>query len=233
MYMSEDISVSLQARTVTGKAVKRLRHDGIVPAVIHDHGKESVVVQGDFVELTKAYHSAGKHHPVNLTADSKKYLALIKTATFDPKKNQLTHIVFNAVKANQTVDAEIPVHVQLAEGNDATPAERSGFVVLAQLTEVQIEALPKDLPDVIYYDGEKLVAVGDQLTVADLIVPKGVTLKTELEHVIATVFEPSALAASNDAAGGDTEDTDATVAETAEAEGEAPAAETADKKEDK
>jgi hypothetical protein len=59
------------------------------------------------------------------------------------------------------------------------------------------------LPDALTYDAEKLVAVGDQVTAADLQVPKGVELDIEPEHVLATVFEPSALAAANDAVGGD------------------------------
>ncbi|HYH74571.1 MAG TPA: 50S ribosomal protein L25 [Candidatus Saccharimonadales bacterium] len=217
----QNIVIDLQPRTVVGKAVKKLRKEGMVPAVIHDHGKPSIVVQGEYVPLLKAYESAGKHHPVNLTAGGKNYMALIKFAEFSPKKHELRHVVFNAVKANQTVDAEIPVQVQLAEDNDATPAERAGLVVLAQLDVVEVEALPKDLPDQLYYDGEKLTAVGDQLTVADLIVPKGVTVKTDPEHVIVTVFEPSALAAANDAAGGDAEDTDASAAETEAAEAQA------------
>jgi large subunit ribosomal protein L25 len=231
-----DIVVALTPRTVTGKAVKQLRREGIVPAVIHDHGKASIVVQGDYNVLAKVYQQAGKHHTVNITADGKNYLALVKTAEFSPKKNELRHLVFGAIKANETVDAEIPIHAQLDEGNDATPAERAGLVVLAQLDAVAIECLPRDLPDAIYYNGEKLVAVGDQLTVADLVVPKGVTIKTEPEHVIATVFEPSALAAANDAAGGDAEDTDASTEETeaaeAQAETAAPAAD-ADKPADK
>lgn len=212
----EDIAVELHKREVTGKAVKRLRQQGVVPAVIHDHGKESVIVQGDFMELTKVYHAAGKHHPVKLKADGKNYTALIKKAEFDPKKHLLRHVVFNAVKANEKVTAEIPVHVVFAEENEASPAERAGLVVLNQLESVEVEALPKDLPDELTFDGEKLVAVGDQITVADLIVPKGVTVKADEAHPLATVFEPSALQAANDAAGG----TDDEVTETEHPEGE-------------
>ena len=158
----EEIAIKLEHREVTGKAVKQLREQGLVPAVIHDHGKDSVVVMGPYMELNKAYQRAGKHHPVSLTAGGKHYMALIKTAEFDPKKHQLRHIVFNAVKANQKVEAEIPVRIKYAEGNEATPAERAGLVVLHQLETVEAEALPKDLPEVLEFDGEKLEAVGDQ-----------------------------------------------------------------------
>lgn len=225
----EEIALKLEHRDVTGKAVKHLRTQGLVPAVIHDHGKASVPVMGVYAEMHKAYQQAGKHHPVNLTADGKKYTAIIKTAEFDPKKHMLRHVVFNAVNANQQVTTEIPVHIKLAEGNDATPAERAGLVVLNQLEAVEVEALPKDLPDALYFDGEKLVEVGDHVTVADLIVPKNVVVKTDETHALATVFEPSALQAANDAAGGDEEEVVAE-AETPEGEAASDAAEGAEAK---
>ncbi|HSD55661.1 MAG TPA: 50S ribosomal protein L25 [Candidatus Saccharimonadales bacterium] len=212
----EQISVSLEKRDITGKAVKQLRQKGYVPAVIHDHGKDSIVVMGEYVPLAKAYRQAGKHHPVSITADGKQYMAIIKKAEFDPKKHLLSHIVFNAVKANEKVTTEVPVHIKFAEGNDASPAERAGLIVLHQLETVEVEAIPKDLPDVLTFDGEKLIEVGDQVTVADLQVPKGVVVKTDPAHTLSTVFEPSALQAANDAAGGDAEE----VTETEHPEGE-------------
>jgi large subunit ribosomal protein L25 len=208
--MSQDvISLTLEAREVTGKSVKHLRKDGTVPAVIHDHGKPSVVVQGNAVQMLKVWRQAGKHHPVQLTASGKAFTALIKTADFDPKKHLLTHLVFNAVSATEKVEAEIPVHAKYDEGNESSPAERAGFMVLSQLDTIAVEAIASKLPDALYYNAEKLVEVGDHVTVADLIAPEGVVIKTEDTHAIATVFEPSALAAANEAAGGDAEPEDA------------------------
>ncbi len=201
--MADTVILELEKREVTGKAVKKLRRDGLVPAVIHDHGKASIIVSGKFLEVQKTYQTAGKHHPVNLTAGGKKYVALIKDADFDPRTNFITHVVFNAVNANQKVEAEIPVQMKYDEGNDSSPAERAGYIVLQQLETVEVAAFPRDLPDALYFDAEKLAEVGDQATVADLIVPKDVEVKAESTQTIATVFEPSALAAANDAAGGD------------------------------
>jgi len=203
--MADTISITLELRDTTGKAVKHMRREGQVPAVIHDHGKPSIVVSGEYMAMVKMYRQAGKHHPVALIADGKQYTALIKRADFDPRKNLLTHVVFNAVKANQKVEAEIPIHARYDEGNDQSPAERAGLIVLHNLDVVEVSGLPKDLPDFVEFDAEKLVAVGDHLTVADLIVPKGIEIKADPTQQIASVFEPSALAAANDAAGGDAE----------------------------
>lgn len=209
------ISLKLETRTVLGKAVKHLRRQGHIPAVIHDHGKPSLHVQGDNVAMLKVWRQAGKHHPVELKLDDQNFVALIKTADFDPKKHLLQHLVFNAVDKNQKVEAEIPVRPSYDEGNESSPAERNGLIVLAQLEAVQVKAIATKLPDFLEYNAEKLVEVGDNVTVAALTIPEGVELETELEHTIATVYEPSALAAANDAAGGDAEPEDA---ETVEAE---------------
>lgn len=204
--MADQITLTVEMRDTIGKGVKHLRKDGMVPGVIHDHGKPSVHVQAAYQALHKAYMAAGKHHPVQLTAAGKHFTTIVKDVTFDPRYHSITHVVFGAVKANEKVEAAVPVHPVYSEGNESSPAERSGLIVLAQLDAVQVKALPKDLPDQVTYDAEQLVAVGDQVTVEDLIVPNGVEVETELHHVLATVFEPSALAAANDQAGGDADE---------------------------
>lgn len=218
----DSVMLKLELREVTGKAVKHLRKQGIVPAVIHDHGKDSVNVQVEYQAANQAYLAAGKHHPVEVSAHGKKYTALIKSVTRDARYNAITHIVFNAVKADEKVEAEIPVHPRYAEGNDASPAERASLIVLNNLESVEVEALPKDLPDALEYDAEKLIGVGDHITVADLIVPAGVSVKADSAQAVATVYEPSALQAANDAAAGAAEPEEA---ETVEAEHESGAKE--------
>jgi large subunit ribosomal protein L25 len=187
--MSADIDapVKLLTRDVLGKGLNRLRNDGVVPAVIHNHGQESIHVMAPETELVKVYRIAGKHHPLNLEVGSDKYLALIKDAPFDPVKRRLQHVVFQAIKQDETVEAEIPIRIE----GDA-PAEKVGLIVLRQLDSVEIEALPKNLPDELVISAEGLAELHDKLTVGDLKLPSGVTLLTDPEHPIATVAETRA-----------------------------------------
>jgi large subunit ribosomal protein L25 len=185
-----DAPVKLQQRTVVGKGLNRLRHDGVVPAVIHNHGAESIHVMGKEAELIKVYQAAGKHHPLNLEVGDDKYLALIKDAHFNPVKRRLQHVVFQAIKRDEKVEAEVPIRI---EGE--VPAEKVGLMLLHQLDSVEIEALPKDLPDELIVGADKLVELHDKVTVADLQIPAGVTVLTDLEHPIATVAESRAMAA--------------------------------------
>jgi large subunit ribosomal protein L25 len=189
-----DAPVKLEQRTVVGKGLNRLRHDGVVPAVIHNHGQASIHVMGPEMDLVKVYQAAGKHHPLNLEVGPDKYLALIKDAHFDPVKRRLQHLVFQAIKQDEKVEAEVPVRI---EGD--IPAERIGLMVLHQLDEVEIEALPRNLPDELVVSADKLAELHDKITVADLDIPDGVTLLTDPEHPIATVVETKAMMAEEEA----------------------------------
>jgi large subunit ribosomal protein L25 len=182
-----DRPVELKERTVIGKGLNGLRREGFVPAVIHNHGEPSLHVMASATEIEKVYQAAGKHHPLELNVGSEKYLALIKDAHFNPVKRRLEHVVFQAIKRNETVEAEVPIHL---EGE--IPAEKVGLMVLRQLDTVEIEALPKNLPDQFIADATKLVELHDTITVADLVIPEGVTVLTDAEHPIARVVETKA-----------------------------------------
>lgn len=181
----KEITIKLSKRTIEGKAVRGLRRDGIVPAVIHDHGKESIVVSGSFSDLNKAYLNAGKHHPITVDVDGKKYVTLIKDVDFEPRKHVIRHIVFNAIKADEKQQTEIPV-----EFIGDAEAAKSGLEVIHNLDSVEIEALPKDLIDKLEIDISSLAEIGDKLTVADLKAPSGVEILTDAEHPLVTVEEP-------------------------------------------
>jgi large subunit ribosomal protein L25 len=223
---SDTILVELEKREVIGKGLAKVRAAGQVPAVIHDHGNESIHVQGDFLKLVKTYAAAGKHHPVQLKVGGKEHLALIKDVDFDPAKHKMRHVVFQAIKQNEETEAEIPV-VFLAEAE--IPAERVSLLVLKQVDHVEVKALPRDLPDELVVDPSTLAEVGDSLTVADLKVPEGVTILTAPETQIAIVEMPKDQIAEADAAAASLAE-DAGKPEEEEEPAESPAAED-DKKE--
>lgn len=183
----KDISVVLEDRTVLGKGLKSLRDGGKVPAVVHDHGKPSLHVMGDTSILSKVYAEAGKHHPVQVSVGKSEFLTIIKDADNDPVKNNLRHLVFQAIKQDEKVETEVPVHFA-----GEAPALKAGLMVIRQLDHVEIEALPKDLIDSLDVDVTKLVEIGDHVTVADIVAPSSITILTDLNHPIATVEETKA-----------------------------------------
>ncbi len=207
---TESISVDLSERTTLGKGLTALRATGQIPTVIHNHGKESIHAMGDSVSLNKVYALAGKHHPVEVKIGGVQHLALIKDADFEPTKHQLRHVVFQAIKQNEEVEAEVPVVLI----GDEIPAEKKSLLVLTQLDVIQIKALPKDLPDELTVDAMVLEEVGDRLHVSDIKVPAGVTILTDPDVGVAVVEMPRDQIAEADAAA-------ASLAEDAAASGDA------------
>ena len=193
--MSTDtISLEMTQRETTGSKVKALRREGTIPAVIHNHGKESIIAQAPHLALSKVYSLAGKHHPVELSVGKDKYFGIIKEVDMDPKKNMLRHVVFNAIRRDEKIKAEIPVELT----GEEIPAEIAGYMVITNLDMVEVEALPHKLPDTLVASKESLAEIGDKITVADLTVPEGVEIITEAEHPVATVEETRAQISEED-----------------------------------
>lgn len=216
--MGDKITLKLDERQAHGKKVKQLRRDGLVPGVVYGPGMEPVAVQSPDVVTNKVVNVAGKHAPVHLTIGSKRRIAMIKDVDFDPVKHTLRHVSFHAVNQNEPVEAEVPIRLT---GEGESDAEKAGLVILQNLEHIEVKALPMDLPDALEVDITNLAEAGERVTVADIQLPDEVEIidylanqateddeesQTVMDLVIASVYEPSALAAANDAAGGDAED---------------------------
>lgn len=226
--MGDKITLKIDAREVQGKKVASLRAQGLTPGVVYGQGVDATTVQADSGEVRKVVAAAGKHTPVMLTG-AKKRIAMIKDVDYDPTRHgYIRHISFHAVKANEPVVAEVPIHL-VGEGESA--AEKAGLIVLQALDKVQVKALPMDLPEAIEISIVGLAEVGDRVTLADAVLEKGVEFvehhdgrsEDDLEEgeerpsvtdlVVANVYEPGALQAANEAAAGDATDESAVEAE--------------------
>ncbi len=210
---SETLTLVAKKRNLQGAKPNALRAEGNVPAVIHDHGKESHHIVIDEPELVKVYRKAGMHHTVDLDVEGKKFTTLIKEVTHKPGSAKVYHSVFQAVKANETVTAQIPVKLV-----GEIPAERANLLVVNGLDSVEVEALPKDLVDVIEVDATVLAEAGDKLTVADIKAPSGMTIKTDTEQLVASVEMPRDQIADADAALKEQDEADGVIAEANEEE---------------
>ncbi|MBR5669588.1 50S ribosomal protein L25 [Candidatus Saccharibacteria bacterium] len=221
--MSEE-KLALAKREVSGKKVKNLREQGLIPSVVFG-GKAPIMTQSAYNETEKAVRIAGYHSPIDLTIDGKKQMALVKNVAMDPVKRKILNIEFQAISANEVVEATAPIKLVGFETSDANKAH----LVLSQvLEEIDIKAKPADLPEAIEIDASKLATVEDGLTVADIILPAGVEFadkELDKELPIANVYDPAEEAAEREAqAEADKAADEAKAAEEAAA-AEAPAAE--------
>ena len=201
-----DITLKLDIRTAEGKQVKHIREAGYVPSVVYGGKAEPYSTQSLVVETTKVVHAAGRHTPVHLEINGKKKLAIIKSIDIDPVKHGVRHVAFHTIRQNETITTEVPI-ILTGEGESA--AEKAGLVVLQAIEHVEIKAIPANLPEALELSIVGLASSDDKLTLSDITLPKGVEyadIDQDMTLVVANVYEPSALQAANEAAGGDAED---------------------------
>lgn len=216
--MGDKINLTLAARELQGKKVVNVRKQGFVPGVVYGHGFDPILVQAPYGAVEKVVYTAGKHAAVHLTIDKKKKIALIKDVDRDPVKARIRHVAFHAVKANEKVEAEVPIHLV---GEGESEAEKAGLIVLQAIEAIEIKAIPADLPDALEVSMEKLKTQEDKILLSDITLPENVEFadaEQDLDLVVANVYEPAALEAANEAAAGDaTDENDVEVEDGAEA----------------
>lgn len=200
-----DISLKLTERTAVGKKAAKLRREGMVPSVVYGGKSKSIATQSPRVETTKVAHAAGKHTPVHLMIDGKKKLAIIKNIDMDPVRHNVRHIAFHTIKQNEVITTEVPI---ILTGTGESAAEKAGLVILQAIEKVEAKAKPADLPESFELSVVNLATTDDKLTLTDIVLPEGVEFadnEQDMDLVIANVYEPGALQAANEAAGGEAE----------------------------
>lgn len=199
-----DIKLILQKRTLTGKKLKELRKNDIIPSVVYGGEKEPTLTQSNYIETFKVAQVAGYHSPLDLEIDSKKQLAIIKNISVDPVTRKIINIEFQAVSANEIVEATAPITIVDFEDSKASKAN---LALLQVMEDVEIKAKPADLPKELTISGADLSTLEDKLTIGDLKLPKGVELadkELEVDQVIANLYDPAAEAAAREAESSET-----------------------------
>ena len=184
--MADRPALAAERRTVTGKAVSRLRKDGRLPGVVYGHGTDSEPVTIDAHEFEQLRKHAGASTLVDLKVEGGKARpVLISSIQVHPVNRRPLHVDLFAVRMTE----ELTVEVQLVSTGVAGAVENGGTLV-HPTSSVKIRALPANLPDSLSYDLSPLVDFDTTITVADLIVPEGVTIQADPAEVIARVLAP-------------------------------------------
>lgn len=177
-------TLSLQARTITGKAVKRLLDEGVLPCVAYGKGIASVTAQVSYREFEKVYRTTGSSTLVNLTMpDGTSKKALISEVAKDPITDTYAHADLYIVDMTQKMTANVPLNFV----GESKAVKELGANLTKTLQELEIECLPADLPSHIDVPLDSLVNIGDMIRVSSLTIPSGVTVKDNPDVVVATV----------------------------------------------
>ena len=196
------------SRTIVGKKVAHLRHEGRLPAVVYGHGLTSESVSVDAHEFELLNRHVGASTLVDLSVDEGKTRpVLVHSIQVHPISRRPIHIDLFAVRMTEELTVEVPL-----VGQGVAPAVDLGGTLVHPTSSVKVRALPDNLPESLHYDLSSLVDYDTTVTVADLQVPDGVTVQADEHEVIARVLAPRV------------EVEEAPAAEAEAAEGEAPEA---------
>lgn len=208
------ITLKVEKREITGRKVKTLRKSGFLPGNVYGKKVKSLSVQVSLDEFKKVLSEAGETGVVELKVNGDTRPVLIHNVQLDPVLGSPLHADFLQVDLKEKVTATVPI-----EFVGEAPAQKSGEgIVVEQVREIEVEALPGDLPEKITVDISKLEKVDDAIKVGDLPLDRTkVTVKDEAEKIVVSVAPPTkeeVVVAPPPVAEG----------ETAPVEGEAPAA---------
>ncbi len=184
--MADRPRLAAERRTITGKAVARLRKEGRLPAVVFGHGTDSEPVTIDAHAFDQLRRHTGASTLIDLAVDGGKARpVLLHGIQVHPLTRRPVHVDLFAVRMTEELTVEVRL---VADG--VAPAAAAGGSLVHPVSMVKARALPGNLPETIHYDLGSLATFDDTITVADLVVPEGVTIQADPADVIARVLAP-------------------------------------------
>jgi large subunit ribosomal protein L25 len=186
----ERIKLEVRERDRVGsRESRRLRKEGLIPGVLYGRSEPHAICVPER-DLRRALGGAGGLHTildVVLAGQKSTHPSILKEYQQDPLRGKLIHIDLQEVRLDQPIQASVTV--QLMGGEDS-PGVREGGVVSQVNREINVEALPMEVPEHLELDISGM-AIGDTLRVADLAAREGVTFLDDPETVLATVTMPT------------------------------------------
>jgi len=182
----EKIVIQAKPRMVIGKQVKAQRREGRLPAILYGKKIQPIPVSLDYHEASRILPAISSSQLILVDVDGEKHNALIREKQYHPVQGKLVHVDFMVVSLTEKLRADVSIHL---EGEAPAVKEFNGVLVTG-LEEVEVEALPGDLPERITVDISTLDEIGSAIHVSDLHLPEGVKILSDLEDMLVLVTAP-------------------------------------------
>ena len=181
--MAIEFKLSGETRSDAGRgASRRLRHLGKVPAILYGGGSKAQPISLDHNELIHNMQSEAFHsHVLTLNLGRKSERVILKDVQRHPFKNEVLHVDLLRVKAGQKLEVTVPLHFV---GADVAPGVKAGGVFSRSVVEVEVQCLPKDIPEYLEVD-VSMLETGDARHLSDIVLPEGgeiIALAHDEEH---------------------------------------------------
>lgn len=186
-----DLQIALDARTALGKANRRLRRQGVVPAVVFGKGEGSTPVQVDAKAFETLYRAAGRTQVIQLTlpgdGNGAAKSAMIKSVQRHPLTGRALHVDFYVVDLKIEMEVDLP----LVFSGEAPAVEATGGTLVHSLGSIRVRALPNDIPTQVEVNVSTLFSLDVAIQVKDLSLNRDkVQVLTDGEELVAKVLPP-------------------------------------------
>ena len=173
-----------ERRSLFGRKVRRLRNEGLLPANIYGKDFKSVAVQVNYRDFERIFKNVGETQLLYVDLDKEEIPVLVHSVQKNPLTGELLHADFLKVNLGEKVSAMVPV-VDIGE----SPAEKQGVgTVVFYINELEVEALPTDIPERIEVDISSLSEVDQSILVADLRLDRSkLEIKANPDELVAKV----------------------------------------------
>ena len=179
--------INARKRDIKGKNPGVLRREGEIPGVLYGHKSEPTPIVLNAKELNRALMGLTSSSIVTLNVEGTEHSALIREKQRDYLRNQIIHIDFQVL----ALDEKIRTRIEIALSGVAPAVKEFSGVVLTEKEYIEVEALPKDLPERIVVNLDSLKEIGDIIRIKDLEFSEKVTVLDDLEDVIVSVSSSS------------------------------------------
>jgi len=182
------IKLNAKLRKEMGKKTSSLKNNGRIPAVVYGHKVKNVLLDIDYKEFQKVLREAGESSLIELDieGDKEKRPVLVHDLQKDPITDQFIHIDFFQTSLTEEVEVKVPL---VFEGTSLAVKDLGGTLV-KNISELEIKALPQNLPHEIKVSIDGLNTFLDHILVKDLILPKDIKVLVKPDEIVVSVSHP-------------------------------------------
>lgn len=183
------LELKVKIRPETGKGNKSIRKEGLVPAVLYGHKTENMPIVINETEFIRVFKEAGESTLIKLSIEGDKKeekMVLVHDFDKDPLRGRFIHVDFYQPQMDEVISAEVPL-----EFISVAPAEKDlGGILVKNIHNIEVEALPHKLPRQIEVDLSVLNTFEDAIQIKDLNLPEDVEVKLNPEETVVSVLPP-------------------------------------------
>src|ERR1700687_1199450 len=180
------MQLNANTRELLGKRSRRLHREGKLAGIVYGHNTAATPLVLDRLEFQKVFIKSGRTHLVDLVVDGDRTeKVLVREIQTHPRRLGPIHVDFYQVNLEEKITVEVPVHLV----GESAAVKRGDADILQPIHSLRVECLPSDIPEAFEVDLTPLEEIESELRIADIKMPKGVTVLIDPEELVVKIIK--------------------------------------------